>query len=97
MAKVELIVSVTARDGKAADLKRELQRMLAPTHAEAGCEFYRLYESEKPGRFFFHELWTSQSSLDAHVNSPHFQRLKEVLPGLIQGELDVHKVKEVEE
>ncbi len=95
MPKVELIVVVTATEGKADELSVELQGMLAPTHAEPGCEFYRLYESATPGRFFFHELWESEEALDAHRQTPHFLRMKQTTQNLLAKPLEGHKVRQL--
>ena len=95
MPKVELIVSVIAAEGKASELSVELQAMLAPTHAEPGCEFYRLYESERTGQFFFHELWESEEALDAHRKTPHFLRMKQATQSLLAKPMEGHKVKQL--
>ena len=95
MAKVELLVPITAVSGKAEELKRHLTALLAPTHAEPGNEFYRLYESETEGNFFFHELWKSQLDLDQHLQTPHFKQAEKAVQGLIQGSLAIHKVAEI--
>ncbi len=95
MAKVELLVPILAAPGKAEELKRQLTSMLAPTHAEPGNEFYRLYESEAEGNFFFHELWKSQEDLDTHLKSPHFQQLEMAMRGLLAAPLTIHKVSEL--
>ena len=31
--------------------------------------------SDDPAKFLFHENWTSQAALDAHLQSPHIQAL----------------------
>jgi quinol monooxygenase YgiN len=95
MPKVELIVSVLAAEGKADELSVELQAMLAPTHAEPGCEFYRLYESETTGRFFFHELWENQEALDAHRQTPHFKHMKQATQNLLAKPMEGNKVKQL--
>jgi quinol monooxygenase YgiN len=95
MPKVELIVSAIAAEGKANELSAELQAMLAPTHAEPGCEFYRLYESERTGHFFFHELWGSEEALDAHRKTPHFVHMKQATQNLLAKPLEGHKVKQL--
>jgi len=51
--------------------------MLAPTHAEEGCEIYELYESREPGKFYFYELWSSMAAFEAHSATPHLLNLKE--------------------
>jgi quinol monooxygenase YgiN len=63
--------------------------MVAPTHAERGCLIYDLYESEKPGKFFFYELWASRRDLLRHATSPHFQRLLQALPEFAVGSIEV--------
>ena len=92
MAKVELLVPIVAVSGKAQELKKHLVAMLAPTHAEPGNEFYRLYESETEGSFFFHELWRSQEDLDQHLKSPHFEQFEKAVQGLTLGSPMIHKV-----
>ena len=95
MPKVELIVVVVSAEGKADELSTELQAMLAPTLAEAGCEFYRLYESETRGRFFFHELWESHEALDAHRQTPHFRRMKQATQNLLAKPMEGNKVRQL--
>ena len=95
MPKVELIVSATAAERKANELSAKLQAMLTPTHAEPGCEFYRLYKSERTGSFFFHELWESEEALDAHRKAPHFLQLKQATQNLLAKPLEGHKVKQL--
>ena len=92
MAKVELMVPFVAAPGKAQELKKHLTALLAPTHAEPGNEFYRLYESKVEGTFFFHELWKSQEDLDQHMQSTHLKQAEKAIPGLIQGSMVIHKV-----
>ena len=69
--------------------------MLAPTNAEPANEFYRLYESETPGHFFFHELWQSQEALDAHLKTSHFKHFEEVTKKLLAKPLEINKVHEI--
>ncbi len=75
MEKTRVIARITAKPGHENELRELLRGMLSPTHAEEGCEFYELYESNAPGRFYFYELWTTQAHLDAHCTTPHFQNL----------------------
>ena len=95
MPKVELIVPIVAKEGQSDALRKELHAMLAPTHAEPGNEFYRLYESENSGHFFFHELWESPQALDEHMKTPHFQNFEKAVRDLLAEPLTIHKVKEI--
>lgn len=94
MAKVELIVLVKAVSGQTSALKQEMVAMLEPTHAETGCEFYRVYESSTEGHLFFHELWTSQEDLDRHMKSPHFMKFEKAIQPLLAEPLGVNFVTE---
>jgi quinol monooxygenase YgiN len=93
--KVQLIVPLVAQDGKADELRKEAAAMLPPTHAEPGNEFYRVYESETPGHFFFHELWQSQQAFDAHLQTAHFKRFSEVTKNLLANPIEINKVHEL--
>ena len=95
MPKVELLVLAAAVEGKSSELKKEFQAMLSPTHAESGCEFYRLYESKTAGHFFLHELWTNQNALEEHRKTPHFLHFKQAIEPLLDRPLDVHRVQEL--
>ncbi len=57
-------------------MKEALIGLVAPTHKEAGCLNYDLHASpEDPAKFLFHENWTSQAHLDAHLQSAHIKAL----------------------
>lgn len=90
MAEVRVIARCAARPGREKELRELLRGMLAPTHAEPGCELYEIYESGSKGHFFFYEIWESQSALDQHAGSPHFKRLEQSIGQLIQGPFEVN-------
>ncbi len=98
MAKVRVIARAMARDGKADELKAQMLKMVKPTHAEDGCIFYELFESNIPGLFYYNELWQSQAHLDAHAASKHFTTIllgKEVKE-LLREPLEVSFLQEVQ-
>jgi quinol monooxygenase YgiN len=69
-----LSVVMAAAPGREEELARELQALLAPTRAEAGCLTYLLHgDMDKSGRYLFYEMFRDQDALDSHVNSAHFQ------------------------
>jgi quinol monooxygenase YgiN len=75
---ITVTATFQARPGKETELRAALAGLLGPTRKEAGCINYDLHEApEEPGKFLFHENWTSQAHLDAHLQSAH---LKELLP-----------------
>ena len=76
MKTITLVATAQARPGKEKELRDALLGLVAATRKEAGCLNYDLHISpENPGRFLFHENWTSKAALDAHLQSPHIQAL----------------------
>jgi len=73
---ITVVAMFQAKPGKEADLKQVLIGLVAPTRQEAGCLNYDLHASpETPGKFLFHENWTSRALLDAHLKSAHIAAL----------------------
>ena len=73
---ITVVATFQARPGKENELKTALLTLTGPTRKEAGCLNYDLHQSsEDPGKFLFHENWTSKELLDAHLKSPHIAAL----------------------
>ncbi len=73
---VTVVATFAARPGKESELRHALIGLVGPTRKEAGCLNYDLHESpEQPGKFLFHENWTSKALLDAHLKSDHIKAL----------------------
>jgi quinol monooxygenase YgiN len=90
MAEVRVIARSLVRRGRENELRELLRGMLAPTRAESGCKLYELYESDSKGRFYFYEIWESQSALDQHAASPHFKYLEQTVGELVQEPFEVN-------
>ena len=89
---VTVVARFRAKAGQESRLRQELQRLLAPTRAEAGCMSYDLHESTSdPALFLFYENWASQEALDEHFQSPHLQALLKLVPALVDGRPDITK------
>jgi len=88
--QVTVIARARAKAGMEKRLREELQRVLAPTRAEAGCINYDLHESPAdPRDFLFHETWVSADHLDAHLKSAHIKALFDALPALVEGPAEI--------
>ena len=73
---ITVVATFQARPGKENELRAALIGLLAPTRKEAGCINYDLHVSpEDPAKFLFHENWASKAALDAHMQTPHVQKL----------------------
>lgn len=56
-----MVITLTARDGKEADLQKELLKVAQLSRKEPACIEYKLFRSiEKPSEFTLHEQWTSR-------------------------------------
>jgi len=95
MSEVYVIARSAARRGKEAQLRELLRGMLVPTRAESGCKLYELYESDTKGRFYFYEIWESQSALDRHAASPHFKHLEQTIAEFVQEPFEVNILEKV--
>ncbi len=95
MSQIRVIARAVAKAGKEADLHDLLRGMLIPTRAEPGCEFYELYQSHEPERFYFHELWADREAFDRHLETSHFRHLVASAAGLIAAPLEVNFVQAV--
>jgi quinol monooxygenase YgiN len=83
MKIVTVVATFEAKPGKETELKNALTALVAPTLQEAGCINYDLHQSpEEPGKFLFHENWTSKELLDAHLKSAHIKALLPRVPEL---------------
>jgi quinol monooxygenase YgiN len=86
MKIVTVVATFEAKPGKETELKKVLTALVAPTRQEAGCINYDLHQSaDEPGKFLFHENWTSKELLDAHLQSAHIKALLPRVPELAVG------------
>ena len=87
---ITVISTHQARLGKEAELKKALTNLVEPTRKEAGCINYDLHISPKyPGKFMFHEIWTSKAHFESHLQNalikvllPHLTELCERFPDI---------------
>jgi quinol monooxygenase YgiN len=76
MKTLTVVATFQARPGQEAELRKALTSLVGPTRQEAGCLNYDLHASPTdPAKFLFHENWTSQAHLDAHLANTHIQAL----------------------
>ncbi|MDH3669260.1 MAG: antibiotic biosynthesis monooxygenase [Paracoccaceae bacterium] len=67
-----ILAQITAMPGKEDLVRRELEKLVPVTRAEAGCLNYDLHvDNENPGFFAFYENWESRELWQQHRNAPH--------------------------
>jgi quinol monooxygenase YgiN len=74
MAGVKIVAVLTAKAGKADELRQLLDGMLAPSRAEAGCLRYDLWRDQANAeRFVLDELYVDDAAIAAHKETAHFR------------------------
>lgn len=73
--QITVVVRIKAKPETKAQVRAELQRLLAPTRIEKGCINYDMHVAKDDDSvFLFHENWTSEGDLNNHLAAPHVQR-----------------------
>ncbi|AOH87017.1 antibiotic biosynthesis monooxygenase [Sphingomonas panacis] len=82
---VKIVAILTARPGKAADLRTLLDGMTTPSRAEPGNLRYDLWQDQTdPARFVLDELYGDGEAVAAHRASPHFRNYLSVINDLAE-------------
>jgi quinol monooxygenase YgiN len=85
MAEIVVVGAFTAKPGKEEDAKEAFERLVEPTHREAGCILYSLHQgADDPARLAFIERWASRQDLDAHLESDHIAAVLQRVDELFQ-------------
>ncbi|SDZ60427.1 Quinol monooxygenase YgiN [Jannaschia faecimaris] len=67
-----IVAKIVATPGKEAFVQSALEKLIAPTLAEAGCIQYDLHrDNDAPGTFLFYETWETRALWQAHMQSQH--------------------------
>ena len=73
-------------------VREVLTGYVAPTHAEAGCFVYDLFQDgSDPAHFTFIEEWADEAALDAHSRSAHITAGRARLSGLTSAPTQVFR------
>jgi len=92
--QLTLTAKIVAKKGKEQQLAEELNGLLAPTRAEEGCISYDLHTSwdeAEQGTFLFYETWANEKVWEAHMETPHIQKLVGLLDELVEGDIEINK------
>lgn len=73
-SQAKIIAVLTARPGKAAELRTLLEGMIAPSRAEPGNLRWDIWQdTAEPTRFVLDELYVDLDAIAAHRETPHFK------------------------
>jgi quinol monooxygenase YgiN len=71
---LKFIATIEAKPGHETLVTEGLRDLIAPSRAEAGCTLYDACRAkDNPARLLVLEEWESQTALDAHIATPHFE------------------------
>jgi quinol monooxygenase YgiN len=84
MSKLTIVANIKANPDKIALVKKELEKLLAITRAEAGCINYDLHQDNaNPAHFMFYENWESRELWQTHMNAPHLAAYMQATDGAV--------------
>jgi len=79
-----IVADIFAHPDQVERVKSELQKLIAPTLAEAGCLQYDLHQdNENPAHFLFFENWESRELWQKHMSAPHIEAFGPATEGAI--------------
>jgi quinol monooxygenase YgiN len=90
VSEVVVVAIVRPRPGFEARVEEAFLGLVAPTHAEDGCELYALHRDRNaPGRLVFVERWSSLAALQAHAGSEHLAANAERVADMLESPVEV--------
>ncbi len=85
MAALTLVAQITAKEDKIDLVKAELEKLIPPTRAEAGCIQYDLHQdNENPAHFLFFENWETRELWQDHMNNQHLKDYLAATEGAVE-------------
>lgn len=79
-----IVANIHAKPGCEELVRTELEKLVAPTRAEAGCLQYDLHQDQSAsGHFMFYENWESHELWQAHMNAGHIAAYMEATDGAV--------------
>ncbi len=95
MTKLTIVANIHAHPDKIDLVKGELEKLVSPTRAEAGCLQYDLHrDNEDPAHFMFYETWESRELWQVHMNAPHLKLYMDATDGAI-AEFSLHEMSHI--
>jgi quinol monooxygenase YgiN len=89
---IRVVAHLTAKPDKIEETRAALTALIKPTRAEDGCIVYDLMQNnDEPTDFTFVEEWTSDASLDAHLESEHIRTLQSQADELLAVPPDIRR------
>lgn len=80
-----IVARIEAKQDSVDLVKSELNKLITPTRAEAGCLQYDLHQdNDQPHIFLFFENWESRPLWQDHMKSEHLKTMKDATADAIE-------------
>jgi len=85
-----VVATITSKPGKRNEIISKSQKVISKTRMESGCISYELMAStEDENVLVMVERWENMESLQAHMQTPHFQSFGPSIEHLMARELEI--------
>lgn len=79
------IATIIAKPGQGPALEQQLRKLVEPSRAEAGCQYYELHQDlENAEGFYMLERWDDEAALQTHNATEHFLAFRAVGSELVE-------------
>lgn len=90
MTQLTNIAFIRAQKGRGSELGAHLLKLVAPSRSEPGCIDYVVHRSNDDlDLWCVYENWRSADDLTMHFGLPHMTDFINVVPSLVEGDLDL--------
>ena len=94
--QINVVARFKAKSSHADSVRKALEKMVAPTRAEAGNLGYDLHQgADDPSEFVLYEKWRSKAALDEHLGKPHFKTMDRELSTTLEQPYSVTILKHI--
>lgn len=91
-----LIATLDLKPGSWEKIADVVKECVEQTRKEEGNHFYVAnFDQESPNRLIFLETWSSQATLDIHMQTEHFKKLAKTLEAYLEKPMQVVKLTEI--
>lgn len=92
MPKLTIVAHIRAEADRIDLVKSELEKLIAPTRADAGCLQYDLHrDNDDPAHFMFYENWESRELWQDHMKNPNLRAYMAATAGAV-AEFTLHEM-----
>lgn len=89
---IRLNIFMTVCERHRSEIRMIADQLIEASLKDAGCKGYDFFQSiTRPDVMMICETWESPEALEAHQNTPHFQRLVPLLHTLCETKTEIYE------